>query len=187
MACESPVEQDYMFLLEFDRGVKSYEEQPITISYVYERRTYRYTPDVMVVRDNHTELIEVKPKSKLNKLLEDEKFIRKVAATNSYCAEQNYQFKVVTDEDIRAGKLLKNIKFMHKFSRMIVPSSDFLALRNELIGNETLSIQELSLRLATGKSEQKRIKALIFSLLYSQRVICNLEHEISSSSIIRLP
>lgn len=171
---ESLLERDYIYLLEFDRGVKSYTEQPLTLTTRYNGKNYKYTPDVLVVRDKKTILVEVKPKNKLMRLLEDDVFKRKVEAANNYCSENGYKFVVVTDEEIQAGNLLTNVKRLFKFSRIVVPSADFLAIRNELIVNGKMSIIELSYKLANSKVEQKRIQALVFSLLYSQKLICDL-------------
>ncbi|MCB8818877.1 Tn7 transposase TnsA N-terminal domain-containing protein [Desulfosporosinus shakirovi] len=188
IAWESLVERDYMYLLEFDHGVRSFCEQPLSIKYAYEGRTYRYTPDIKIVRNNKvTEIVEVKPKTKLVKLLDDEKFKRKLLVANTFCIQKGYRFKVVTDEDIRKGNLLRNIKLLFKFSRMVVPSADFLKIRNELMVNGTQTIESLTHVLAEDGINQKRIRAMIFSLLYSQKLMLNLLDKVSIYSYIRLP
>ena len=55
-AWESLVERDFMYLLEFDSSVISYIEQPLTISYKDNGKNYKYTPDLMVVRKNKTQI-----------------------------------------------------------------------------------------------------------------------------------
>ncbi|AFQ42443.1 TnsA endonuclease N-terminal domain-containing protein [Desulfosporosinus meridiei] len=185
---ESLLERDYIYLLEFDRGVKSYTEQPLTLKTKLNGKTYKYTPDVLVVRDNISMLIEVKPKNKLIKLKEDEKFRAKVTAANSYCKEQGYKFVIVTDEDIRTGELLNNVKRMFKFSRIVVPSADFLTIRNQLMTYGPMHIKELSQKLYDNERQQKRIQAMVFSLLYSQKLVCDLMKEkISLATYVELP
>lgn len=49
IAFESVLERDFYMLLEFDKDVISYEEQPITINYKYKDGSKRkYTPDCLV-------------------------------------------------------------------------------------------------------------------------------------------
>jgi hypothetical protein len=186
-AWESLIERDYMYLLEFDSYVISYTEQPMTIFYKYNGREYKYTPDLLVVRKDKTLLIEVKPKEKHLKLLEEGKYKAKLTVANSFAKSHNYEFKVVTDEDIRAGDLLSNIKYLFKFSRIHVPSSEFLKIRNELLLSGELTIDEISQRLANSPLEKKRVKTYVLALLYSQKLITDLHKKINSSSLVRLP
>lgn len=70
---ESSLERDFLLLLDFDRNVERYEEQPVTIRYrdrEGKRRTY--TPDVLVLyrqnltgRDTCPLLCEVKYRADL--------------------------------------------------------------------------------------------------------------------------
>ncbi len=47
-AFESSLEQDFLLILEFDRGVNRFASQPITIRWKVDNRQRRYTPDVLV-------------------------------------------------------------------------------------------------------------------------------------------
>lgn len=188
---ESPLENDYMFLLEFDRTVVSFEAQPMTITYKFNGRTRRYTPDLKVQKKNdEIQIIEVKPQDKLMKLLNDEEFKTRIIAAHSFCKTNGWEFKIVTDADIRAGSILKNIKLLFKFSRIQVPSSDYLKIRNELLlkgSNGYLSIEGLAEALGKSLIEKKRIKAYVFALLWSQKIVCDLTREINTRTLVRLP
>lgn len=105
---ESPVERDYIYLLEFDLDVSFFKEQPVKIKYKYKNKPRKYTPDFYVERNSTRELIEVKPASKVN----DPKNIIRFLAGAQYCKNKGYVFKVVTDEQIRKGNLLSNIKLL---------------------------------------------------------------------------
>lgn len=48
IAYESLLERDFFLLLEFDRLVSSYEEQPLRLSYRYGNKDLPYTPDALV-------------------------------------------------------------------------------------------------------------------------------------------
>ena len=45
---ESPLEADFCYHLEYDQSVKSYQAQPLPISYFYDGKYRTYTPDFKV-------------------------------------------------------------------------------------------------------------------------------------------
>jgi hypothetical protein len=65
--CESGIERDYAYLLDYDPRVVSYEEQPCKIAYFFEQKERFYTPDFAVYwREQPPSLVECKPASKLD-------------------------------------------------------------------------------------------------------------------------
>ena len=76
---ESQIERDFIYLLEFDSEVLSYQEQPLRIQYVRDGRVHKYTPDFLVKRANRRQIIEVKPERKAQSE-ESKAFFRIVAA-----------------------------------------------------------------------------------------------------------
>jgi len=50
VAYESLLELDFLYLLDFERDVITYEEQPVTIDYEHNRKQLRYTPDFILKR-----------------------------------------------------------------------------------------------------------------------------------------
>ena len=57
---ESQLERDYIYLLEFDPDVASYDEQPLRIEYYLNGKKHRYTPDFLVRKGNKRIIVEVK-------------------------------------------------------------------------------------------------------------------------------
>ncbi|MFY4842169.1 TnsA endonuclease N-terminal domain-containing protein [Aliarcobacter butzleri] len=59
---ESKLEHDFYLLLEFDKTVKSYQEQPFKVYYTYQDKKRRYIPDTLVnYVDDTQKVFEVKP------------------------------------------------------------------------------------------------------------------------------
>ena len=52
IAYESVLERDFYMLLEFDKDVLSYHEQPFRIYYELLGKQTRYTPDALVIYNN---------------------------------------------------------------------------------------------------------------------------------------
>lgn len=121
VAFESSLEQDFLLLLEFDRGVLRYASQPIAIRWDIDGHKRRYTPDVlieytkdMIERYPHLKptLVEVKPEAILKR---DWALLRpKFRAAIRWCREYHCRFRIVTERYIRTP-YLRNVKFLKHF------------------------------------------------------------------------
>jgi hypothetical protein len=114
---ESALERDFALLLESDPEVSKYQEQPITIEYLDGDRFRTYTPDFLVdftKSTNHRPILcEIKYKSELRKNFSILK--PKFRAAIEYCEEQDWEFKIVTEEYIRTHRLY-NMNFLRRFT-----------------------------------------------------------------------
>lgn len=183
IAYESLLERDYMYLLEYDDDVISYLEQPITLEYVYLNRKRSYTPDIKVERNNKIQIIEIKPYEKLKLILEDDKFKTKLDVAANYCLHNQFEFKIVTDMDIRNGSLLNNIMFLHRYANIDIPAIEKLKIKNEL------AFQELELNILVSRfnnEDTNKIKVYIFSMIYHKIIKTNLDKSITMNSVISL-
>ena len=117
VAYESLLECDYLWLLDFAEDVSSFEEQPLTIPYTHEGKARRYTPDFHVRQADRDYLVECKPRA----LVDTDDNRRKFAAAETWCAAHGYQFRVMTEREIRTGCRLENVKFLSQFARQSVP------------------------------------------------------------------
>lgn len=113
VAFESLIEQDYLYLLDFEPDVLSFSEQPLQIEYEWEGKTLHYTPDFHVIREKREELIECKPR----KLVDRDDNQRKFRAAQEWCCNRGLCFRIVTEEEIRAGNRLNNIKLLTRHAR----------------------------------------------------------------------
>ena len=185
VAFESLLERDYIYLLEYDSDVISYQEQPIKISFKIASRTYRYTPDFLVLRKNKIQLIEIKPKRKLEKLLNDKLTVKRYEAAALYCKSNNYdEFKIITDEEIRSGYILENIKTLFHYSRSHVPAVDKMKIRNELMLNGPQQISDILIKICDSAEYHSKYHSYILALLYHREIITDMRKPISRNSII---
>ncbi len=186
IAYESLLERDCIYLFEFDDAISSYSEQPFKITYHIQNKAYNYTPDFQVNYESGKVVVfEVKPQTTWDKIKENETKYAKYIAANKYCIANDMKFRILTDKEIYSGRLIKNIKFLFGYSRVNVPASVKLSIRNLLIENGAMSISQLLLCLKT----QDEIANLtnyqyILALLYSKYIKTNMENPISKSSLI---
>lgn len=102
MAFESPLERQFMLLLEFDPSIYRYTEQPVTIPYTKAEykggaREPGYTPDLLIYYRQHhfteprwPDLVEVKPEKEFKKL--EIENTDKYAAADQYARLQSWHF-----------------------------------------------------------------------------------------------
>lgn len=113
VAFESLVERDYIYLLDFDHQVSTYQEQPFPIYYQEAGKKRHYTPDFYFIRQDHSYLVECKH----HKHVEDAVNRPKWEAARHWCRENGATFYVVTDAYLRTGYRLENIKLLTDHAR----------------------------------------------------------------------
>jgi hypothetical protein len=109
---ESLNERDYMYLLEIDPDVVSYRSQPLKISYTLNNQLRQYTPDFLVQRVSREQIVEIKPKKRLNQ----EHNLQLFQVMISLGESQGWEFVVITDEMIRKEHLLSNVKLLYRYA-----------------------------------------------------------------------
>ncbi len=122
---ESPVERDFIHLLEYNRDVKAYFAQPFKIDFHFDGRGCTYFPDFRVEFVGGGEVIyEVKPEAELK-----EPDVRKrMDAIELYFERRGMSFEIETDLKIRRGLRLKNIKTLFPYLYDNPGSREILAL-----------------------------------------------------------
>lgn len=111
---ESTLERDLIYLLDFDPQVVEFEEQPLKIAYQHEGKGVSYIPDFQVVSTSgQIVLLECKPHCFVSK----EENQRKFSAAQAWCTAQGWLFQVVTDEQLRTGYRVQNIKLLTQHAR----------------------------------------------------------------------
>ena len=178
---ESLLERDYMYLLDYEGDVSYWHEQPLRIRFSHGGKAHRYTPDLEVHRASQKQLIEVKPKHKVDSG-EWEVLFRAAA---SICEQEGYEFLVLTDEVIRMQPRLENVKLLWKYARTpVLPQhqiicSQFFQSRND----EVVTLGDL-VQLFTRK--QLPTQAL-YSLLFWGALDFDLMQPLDQCSQIVLP
>lgn len=124
---ESALERDFALILENKPNVSEYQEQPVKIEYFYKDKFRVYTPDFLVRFNDGTRnwLCEIKYRKELR-----EKFSKlkpKFRAAIEYCKEEDWEFKIFTELDIR-NPFLENIKFLSNYKYEFIDNSCFQLL-----------------------------------------------------------
>lgn len=175
---ESQLEQDYIYLLEFDPDVTSYQEQPPTISYVANGKKRRYTPDFLVERHGKKQIIEVKPEDHITK----EKNLLLFNSVAPIFSREGYEFNLVTDKEIRVQPRLSNIKLLTRYARTPISPRLQIACHEFFIGKHEARLSEVASFLA-GKNLGMQSA---YSLLYWGILLIDLMKPIEGDSYVRL-
>lgn len=153
IAFESVLERDFYMMMEFDDNVISYEEQPMTIQYVYyDGKNRRYTPDTLVTyKDRMQKLIEVKYEDELNNDLELQRKLQLL--TEHIKREQKINFEIYTDK-FMDKQLLLNYKFLYNF--VFIPDDmNKTETINPILNNTNgISVKDLLEKLNSNKKKQ---------------------------------
>ena len=99
IAFESLLERDFIYLLDYDANVTWFEEQPLTIEYQHEGKLRHYTPDFHLIEHDQHVLVECKP----DHFVATADNQRKFAVAQAWCLACDWQFRIVTDAEVRAG------------------------------------------------------------------------------------
>ena len=116
VAFESLIERDYLYLLDYEPNIEWFEEQPLTVEYHHDGKALHYTPDFHVVEMGRDVLIECKPFA----LTATDENKRKFRAAQAWCANHGWIFRVVTDQEVRVGFRLENVKLLTRYARHVV-------------------------------------------------------------------
>ena len=98
VAWESQLERDALLLLELSPGVVSYQEQPEQLSYWDGEVIRSYVPDFWVLlQDEHSLFIEIKPLSELLRPTVREKYTQIAQQLQA----QGRDYRLLTEQEIR--------------------------------------------------------------------------------------
>lgn len=183
VAFESLLERDYLYLLDFERDVLTFEEQPLTIRYHQGTKNHSYTPDFLLQRPSHPLLVECKPTIFVDTPENQVKF----AAARAWCVDQGYTFQIVTDVEVRTAYRLENVKFLTRFARQIVPPQLAAQIYQLLVvARDALTIADLARML--DPHQPQRVLPTIFALAFHHQVVLPLDDiPLSADACIQLP
>lgn len=119
IAFESLIERDFIYLLDYEKEVDCFEEQPLKIEYVYDGKQLHYTPDFHIIEKGRNILVECKAE----KFVKNEENQRKADAASKWCVARDWEYRIITEQQIRNGFRLQNIKLLTRYARQpIAPS-----------------------------------------------------------------
>ncbi|WP_370153695.1 TnsA endonuclease N-terminal domain-containing protein [Ferrovibrio sp.] len=135
--CESHLEQEFVTHLEFEDRVLRFREQPVTVQLQAAGKSLRYTPDFYVEQRNGNFLYEVKPAKRVSK------YEAVFAAAANHFGQLGYQYRVVTDVDIKVEPLLSNRKILLRYRCHGIEEHKFDLVKRTLTSSGELSAEEL--------------------------------------------
>ncbi|MBX7222823.1 MAG: TnsA endonuclease N-terminal domain-containing protein [Blastocatellia bacterium] len=184
---ESGLERDFLFLLEFDPAVVSFEEQPVTIFYTGPSGILRrYTPDVLVsyAGNQPSELCEIKY---LKDLKENRgEFCPKFRAAQQYAIKEGWRFRIVTERKIR-GIRLNNVKFLLPYRNLEFAPEQLQMVSKTIQQCEitgTAGIERVLDRLAESRTRQAELLPVIWHLLAVGLIQTDLNQPLRMTSIL---
>jgi hypothetical protein len=177
---ESPLEKEFMLLLEFDSSVASFEEQPLTIQIPGIPRGYtpdflvRYHADRVTQEEQRSELVEVKSCDDLRR--NAEKYSKKFENATRFANDRGWDFRIVTEKDIRTTRLA-NLKFLREY-RNIFPMPEQCNRITEIVraSHARTSVEALLDQL--GAEEYERLNHL--PTIWHMVVACKLKVDLDS-------
>jgi hypothetical protein len=116
IAFESLLERDFIYLIEYDPSIEWFEEQPLSIEYIRDSKRLQYTPDFHLLEQGQHVLVECKPE----RFVKTEENLHKFAVARVWCGECGWEFRVMTDQQIRSGFRLQNVKLLAQYARQKV-------------------------------------------------------------------
>lgn len=168
---ESQLEKKCYLILEFDTNIVSYEPQPLKIE--------NYIPDILAYRANDIPLlIEVKYSDEA--FNPDEKLKRKFDALNKYAKENNLEFKIFTEQDIKEP-YFSNINLIYNYAKISI-NNEIISNILKLIPKEGISIAQL----LTKVNNEMNYLSHIYHLIFQKKLETNLNKKLSQNSILRI-
>lgn len=176
--CESSLERDCCYHLEYSKDVVAFQSQPEGFYYSSGNKRYPYTPDFLVQNQDGSEyFIEVKP---LNKIFPED-FKNTFALKRIAAKKLGKPLVLVTDKQIRKGSFLENLKLSHRYSRLMDTDTSLICVVDELRAIGPMCIRSLAnnLKLSVGE-----VIAIVFCLIGLDKVNVSLDTVINEMSVI---
>ncbi|HYQ92343.1 MAG TPA: TnsA endonuclease N-terminal domain-containing protein [Candidatus Competibacteraceae bacterium] len=173
---ESTLEKDFYLLLEFDGQVESFEEQPLTLTYLSaEGQTRRYTPDVLIRYRSDPSgqpllpptLCEVKYRRDLRDHWTEYK--PKFRAAGRYVKQQGWCFRLVTEREIRTPRL-NAIRFLRRYRYLRVEAGDIGQLLTALHRQPETTPEALLAAMGVDRGQQTYLITTLWHLVATERI-----------------
>lgn len=185
---ESSLERDFYVLLEFNRQVTRWDPQPIRLA-VHATGT-SYVPDVLVtymddVRDQSTRrriLYEVKYREELRAKWKEYRPRFKVAL--AYARSQGWEFKLITEREIRGGGLLWNAKFLLPYIQDEVSAGERALLLRTLAKQGASTPRALLDACSQDTWEKARLLNALWMLVATRAISTDLQVKLTMESEI---
>lgn len=140
LAWESELEKHALWLLECDPNVTRFITQPLTVTYVVDRKLRRHTPDLWWWRGEHPYIAEIKPAWHLKR---PDTAYRTQLMTDVF-ASHGIRYRVWGDDEIRDEPRLSNAKYLLRFRDQAVTREQKWIARGLLERRGATTIRDLA-------------------------------------------
>ena len=187
---ESTLERDYLALLEFDKNVKYFDVQPITIKWFEsEGKERSYTPDVLVTYNEHQLavanqkplLCEIKYRDDIKKNWKTLK--PKFKAAIKYAKQHGWRFKLITEVEIKTS-YTNNAKFLLTYLQRDENETFSLILKRQLHELRECTIESLLKSVFIDKWSQAELIPTLWQLIAQGQIGTDLNQPLTMSSSI---
>lgn len=189
---ESSLERDFLLILDFDRRVERYEEQPVIIEYrSAEGRRRTYTPDVLVYYrqdltggDTPPLLCEVKYREDLFANWKEIK--PKIRAGRAYARAKAWRFKIITEREVRTP-YLDNARFLRQYYRIEANDEDTKRLLDTLRELPETDPESVLAAIHQDKVRRAELLPILWFLLADGQIEADLTQPLTMRTRIRVP
>jgi hypothetical protein len=161
----------YIYLLEYDDSVQSYEERPFSIPYSSGKVRSDYTPDFRVQWQNlRPRLVACMPEMTASTPTS----ISNLTAAQLWCQQHHHDFALITEVTLRPYRvLLSNLEMLavHSFALIPAPTYDYL-LRTIISMRSPFSPDELVQH--TPLLDPMQTKSFIWNFVYHGELLTDL-------------
>lgn len=187
---ESTLERDLLELLNFDLNVKNIETQPLVIPYIgIDGRSHNYTPDILVhyrrdivpAKNMPHLLCEVKYREEYKGKFRELK--PKFRAARRYAKERGWQFRVLTEREIRTPYLW-NARFLAPYRRIHTEAEISLLLLDQVRRMSETDPQTLLHSLGHSRWYQARLLPVLWKLVANLEIATDLNIKLTMKSRI---
>ena len=179
---ESALERDFVLLQRLDPAVLAIEEQPVKISWAAsDGRVRYYTPDYRVVRQDGTELVEVKYRQDLR--ANWSQYRDRLIAARDWARLHGMSFRIATERGIRTARLLNAKRLVPRMRDPIdhLLQQDCIELLDR--GGPLTFRQVVEALTAQGRPEGDVLAAL-WPMIARRFVTCDLDVPISGGTLL---
>lgn len=183
---ESPLERDFIALLEFSPDVVRYEVQPVTIDWMDPQGKVRsYTPDVLVEFIPELKrppwLCEIKYRSTLQK--EWPELRPRFRQSIRYAKAKGWRFHLVSEIEIRTP-YLANVRFLQPYRERSAPDSSIAIILQALAHQPAGTVAELLNALSSDPYQQAELLPTVWHLVANFRIGVDLDSPLNMDSLL---
>jgi len=184
---ESTLERDHFYILEFDKAVRSFVEQPLVVESVFNGLKVKYYPDCLVYSVSEIpKLVEIKYTYDLEDPEKKEKLANKFRVLDEYSKENGYEFCVRTEDDIRSERL-NNYKFIYRYFDRPSNYDKYYGLILDLCQHDKkVTVNSILDSVCSSKEQRAYVLPVIWHLVAIESLKCDIDIKLTNSTVVEV-